>query len=240
LPSGREQISDLGASKRKLLLPPRDSRDSHGQHDIWKAGAATMTHVGSLSPLTKAIPPWKRSTASWRSERRSQSSFDGVRICPVTGSESQSRRLRVRRRYIRGHVFAEAVPANKKKKTSRQPPQRRTINRPQCATLRSFLSVNHRSISYWSVTHDDFSNFPCQTNHSGGVGHVVVLTSNIPMPVPSTNPSAHHHHPGITTHHLGITTSATANAQLKLSQQTAHPDVVRAPGRRRPLVCQVG
>jgi hypothetical protein len=38
-----------------------------------------------------------------------------------------------------------------------------------------------------------------------GLVHVVVLTNSIPRPVPSTNPSALHHHPGITSHHLGIT-----------------------------------
>src|SRR6476620_1888233 len=62
------------------------------------------------------------------------------------------------------------------------------------------------------------------------VAHVVVLTSNIPRPAPSTNPSALHHHSGITSNHLGITTSERAEIQLKLSQQTAYPDVDRARG----------
>jgi hypothetical protein len=49
-----------------------------------------------------------------------------------------------------------------------------------------------------------------------GFVHVVVLTS-IPRPVPSTNPSALHHHPGTICHHLRI----TKGPQLKLSQQIA-------------------
>ena len=59
------------------------------------------------------------------------------------------------------------------------------------------------------------------TNTSDGVSYVGALTINIPRPVPSTNPSALHHHPGITTHHLGITTSTTATAQPKLSLHTS-------------------
>jgi hypothetical protein len=56
---------------RKLFLtPPRHSPDTHGQQrDIWKAGAATMTDVGSLSPLTKSYTPMEK-VGYWRRHYR--------------------------------------------------------------------------------------------------------------------------------------------------------------------------
>ena len=51
--------------------------------------------------------------------------------------------------------------------------------------------------------------------------------------------SALHHHPGITHPHLGIITSATANAQMKLSLQNRMADVARWGGGG-VLVGQIG
>ena len=58
-----------------------------------------------------------------------------------------------------------------------------------------------------------------------------MLTSKAPTPVPSTNPSALHHHPGITSHHLGIIIS---NRHQRLScsyRSKPHSQVLTRLGR---------